>query len=450
MTTHRITKGFDLRLAGGPERTLVDAAEPALVAVETAEFAGIKPKVLVKEGDKVTTGQPLFLDKVDREVVFCSPVTGTVKEVVYGARRFLQRVVVENAAANGGSEEFAAAIQPGSDREALRKSLKNAGLWHLFVERPVGKLARGDDAPAAIFINGMDSAPLAADPAFLVAGRKSHVQRGIDVLKQLTDGSVYLALAAAGSDQSDLRDLNGVEVHDFDGPHPSGLVGTHINSIRPLKTGETALTLRVQDVARLGEWAETGRYPAHIVVGLGGSAAPSKGYFKTRHGAPVAVLNGGQAIAGDVRVIDGNVLHGRAIDADGALGFRTATISVIPEGTDQRDLFGWALPQPGKLSFHRSVMSWLKPKKDYVVDARINGGVRPIVNLGSWEQVTPLDIYPTFLCRAIQANDIEEAIKLGLLEVTEEDVALCTFVDPCKIDVGEVVRAGLDMYEKEA
>jgi Na+-transporting NADH:ubiquinone oxidoreductase subunit A len=168
-----------------------------------------------------------------------------------------------------------------------------------------------------------------------------------------------------------------------------------------------------------------------------------------RQNAPIATLTGGQPLPGDVRVINGNVLHGAAAPPDGYLAFGNKTLTIIPEGEGKRDLFGWALPQFDKLSKSRSVFSWLKPKKEYVVDTRLNGGHRPIVNIGAWESVMPLDILPTFLVRAIQANDIEEAIKLGLLEVTEEDVALCTFVDPCKIDVGEVIRQGLDMYEKE-
>ena len=150
-----------------------------------------------------------------------------------------------------------------------------------------------------------------------------------------------------------------------------------------------------------------------------------------------------------MRLIGGTVLHGSVVAQDKCLGFFDKTLTVIPEGTGQRDLFGWALPQFGKLSWHRSVFSWLLPKKEHVLDARLNGGHRPIVNIGAWEGVMPLDIIPSYLVRAIQANDIEEAVKLGLLEVTEEDVALCTFVDACKIDVGQVIRQGLDMYEKE-
>lgn len=449
MTTHTIKKGYDLPLAGRPERQFADAPEPQRVVVETAEFPGIKPKALVKEGDPVTTGQPLFLDKQDRDLVFCSPATGTIVRLDFGERRFLLRVVIDNAAAKSGKEVAAELPRPGGDREALVRAIKGAGLWPLLRQRPIGKLADSRREPVAIFVNGMDTAPLAADPCFAIQGRRAELQAGVELLKKLTKGKVFLCLRAGGDHQSDARDLQGVEVHDFAGPHPSGLVGTHISRVRPLKTGECAWTIALADLARLGEWARTGRYPAKMVVATAGSAAPVRKYWRVRQGAEVAVLNGGKPFEGDVRVICGTVLHGTVVGQDRALGYATRTLTVIPEGTGQRDLFGWALPQFGKLSRHRSVLSWLLPKKEYVVDARLNGGHRPIVNIGAWEAVLPLDIHPTYLVRAIQANDIDEAVKLGLLEVTEEDVALCTFVDPCKIDVGQVIRQGLDMYEKE-
>jgi Na+-transporting NADH:ubiquinone oxidoreductase subunit A len=275
------------------------------------------------------------------------------------------------------------------------------------------------------------------------------LQAGLDVLKRLTAGKVYLVLRAGADDGTGLRQMQGVEVHEFAGPHPAGLVGTHISRIQPLKRGEVAYTISLSDTARLGQWARTGRYPAKVVVALAGSAAPHRKYFRVRQNAGLEALTAGKPITGDVRVINGTVLHGNAVAADGFLGYYTKTVTVIPEGAGQRDLFGWLRPQFGKLSFHRSVFSWLAPKKEHVVDARLHGGRRPIVDIGAWGSVTPLDIHPSYLVRAIMANDIEEAVKLGLLEVTEEDVALCTFVDPCKIDVGQVIRQGLDMYEKE-
>lgn len=445
MTTHKIKKGLDLPLAGRAEFVLADATEPTAVGLETAEFVGIKPKVLVKEGDSVQTGQPIFLNKLDRDIVWCSPATGKVKSVEFGERRHLLRVVIENS----GTDSFVDLPAASGDREGVVKAVKAAGLWPLLRQRPLGKMPMSDAVPVAIFVNGMDSAPLAADPAFATQGRKEDLQAGIDLLKQLTSGKVYLSLRVAGDNQSDLRGLNGVEVHDFSGPHPSGLVGTHISEIQPLKTGEIVYVLSLVDVARLGQWQRTGKYPSHTVVAASGSDAPDRKYFRVRQNATVSTLTGGNALAGDHRLINGNVLNGYVVEPTGYLGLGNKTLTIIPEGTDKRDLFGWAVPQFGKMTNHASVNFGLK-KKEYVVDARLNGGHRPIVNIGSWEKVLPLDILPTYLVRAIQANDIEEALKLGLLELTEEDVALCTFVDPCKIDVGEIIRQGLDMYEKEA
>ncbi|MFN3244527.1 MAG: NADH:ubiquinone reductase (Na(+)-transporting) subunit A [Planctomycetota bacterium] len=449
MTTHKIKKGFDLPLAGRPEQVLADAAEPANVALETFEFAGIKPKVLVKEGDQVETGQPVYLNKVDRDIVWCAPATGTVKAIEFGPRRFLTRVVIETAASDKRHADLPKLPQDGS-REDVVKAVKGAGLWPMFKQRPLGKMPVGDVAPVAIFVNGMDTAPLAGDPCFAVQGRSADLQAGIDVLKRLTDGKVYLALRAAGDHQSEVRGLGGVEVHDFDGPHPSGLVGTHIHEIQPLKQSEVAFAVSLVDVARIGAWARTGDYPTHTVVAVSGSEAPNRQYYRVRQGASLSVLTNGGAANGDVRCINGDVLNGFVVELDGFLGFGNRTVTLMQEGTDRRDMFGWAIPQFGKKLSNHAAVNFGLDKGEYTPDARLHGGHRPIVNIGSWEKVLPLDILPTFLVRAIQAKDLEEAIKLGLLEVTEEDVALCTFVDPCKIDVGEVIRQGLDMYEKES
>ncbi|MCA8943028.1 MAG: NADH:ubiquinone reductase (Na(+)-transporting) subunit A, partial [Planctomycetes bacterium] len=274
------------------------------------------------------------------------------------------------------------------------------------------------------------------------------LEAGVELLRALTDGKVYLTLPGSGG--GELDSLPGVEVHRFRGPHPAGLVGTHIHEIAPLKADQTAWYLKAGELALLGEWVLSGRYPTHRTVAVAGSRAPRRQYFRVRHGAALMTLTGGQPLGDDVRVIRGTVLNGDAVGGDGFLGFYTWTVTAIDEGADRRDMFGWALPQFGKLSASRAVFSWLMPKKAYDADARLNGGPRAVVNIGAWESVTPLDIHPTFLTRAIRAGDLDEALQLGLLEVTEEDVALCTFADPCKIEVGEIIREGLDLYEEEA
>ncbi len=450
-TTHRITRGFDIRLAGGAEPVITDAAEPLLVALDPTEFAGIKPKLLAKEGDRVLTGQPVVRDKLDPELQFCSPVTGKVTKVALGPGRALQRVEItpEAGEEHAPGATLSAAEVGKLDRRTIVTRLKLAGLWPLLRQRPIGRLVRSDETPVAIFVNGMDTEPLACDPAVAVKGQGTAFQAGIDLLRKLTDGKVFLTVRDAVVQPQEFLHAKGVEVHSFGGPHPAGLVGTHIARIRALGAHEIAYALRAQDVVALGQWVTTGRFPTHTVIAVAGTAAPRRGYFRVRRHAAALTLTAGKPLGDDVRVISGTVLTGRAVGGAGFLGYHATTLTCILEGADRRDMFGWALPQFGRHSTSRAVLSWLAPKKEYDLDARLNGGARPIVNIGAWEAVTPLDILPTFLVRAIQANDLEEAISLGLLEVTEEDVALCTFADPCKIDVGNVIRAGLDMYEKE-
>jgi Na+-transporting NADH:ubiquinone oxidoreductase subunit A len=451
MTTHTIKKGFDVRLAGAAQARMDQAPEPLLVGVQPTEFPDLKAKTVVQEGDTVATGDVLFFDKKDPDTQFLSPATGKVTRIVLGKRRVVQLVEISPEP----TERFAdiATVTPdelGSlDRDELIVRIKRAGLWPLLRQRPVGKRCNAAHTPTAIYVNGMDTEPLAADPAVACMGLGPELQAGIDLLKALTSGVVYLTVQAGRTMPSEFLGLQGVAVHQFAGPHPAGLVGTHIHRIAPLKTGAVAWFLKAQEAALLGAWLRTGRYPAMRTVAVVGTGAPARQYFRVRQGSKLIHLTGGKPIEGDFRVINGTVLSGTATPADGYLGFYATTVTVLPDGGDQRDMFGWGLPGFGQHSASRSVFSWLAPKREYDMDTRLHGGRRPIVNIGAWESVMPLDIYPTYLVRAIKANDLEEAIGLGLLEVTEEDVALCTFVDPCKIEVGEIIRRGLDLYEAE-
>ncbi|MEZ5963257.1 MAG: NADH:ubiquinone reductase (Na(+)-transporting) subunit A [Planctomycetota bacterium] len=451
-TTHRITKGLDLKLVGAPEPTVVDASEPLMVGLEPAEFPDVKPKLMVEEGEVVRTGQAIFRDKNDPDLRFVSPVTGKVAKLVYGERRLLLRVEISPQPGDEHAPEATVSADEllKIDRRELIVRLKHAGLWQLLRQRPIGRLVRGDRVPAAVFVNGMDTEPLACDPALAVRGSGEAFQAGIEVLRRLAEGNkVYLAVRDAVVQPSEFLQAKGVETHSFAGPHPAGLVGTHIAAIRPLGSGEIAYAIKAADVVLIGQWILSGHYPTHRIVAVAGSAAPVRKYFRVRLQAAAMTLTGGKPLSDDVRLIAGTVLSGTKIAGDGYLGLLTQTLTCIPEGIGKRDLFGWITPQFSRLSASRAVLSWLAPKKEYEVDARLHGGHRPIVNIGTWEAMTPLDIHPTFLMRAIEANDLEEALHLGLLEVTEEDLALCTFADPCKIDIGPVIRRGLDMVEEE-
>jgi len=453
MTIHRINRGFDIRIAGRPEPKLETAPEPLLVGVRPPEFLGLKSKLAVAEGDEVATGDVLFHDKRHPDVRFLSPASGRVTKVVLGRRRAPELIQITPGP---GEERFAGDV-PRLDperfhrveRSELIQAIQHAGLWPLIRQRPLGKMVTDAKVPVGIYVNGMDSEPLAADPALAVMGQHHELQAGVDLLKRLTSGEVFLTVDARRTMPQEFQVLKGVEVHRFEGPHPTGLVGTHISRIQPLKADQTAWYVKAQEAVLLGSWVLSGRYPSLRTVAVSGSSAPRRQYYRVRQGAAVMTLTGGKPLEGDHRIINGTVLSGTRVASDGYLGFYAQTLTIIPEGGDTRDFFGWALPQFGKLSASRAVFSWLLPKTEHVLDARLHGGRRHIVNIGQWEKVTALDIHPTFLVRAIQAKDLEEAINLGLLEVCEEDVALCTFADPCKIEVGSIIRQGLDLYEEE-
>lgn len=451
MISHKIHKGFDIRVAGAAERAIADAPEPATVALRPSDFLGIKPKLRVQEGDTVATGDPIFFDKNRPACIFRSPATGVVSSVHLGARRALKSVeiVVDRQDTHAEIPHVPADRVASVPREELVDALLGSGLWPLLRQRPLAKIAEPSKIPIAVFVNGMDTEPLAADPVFAVQGRGEDLQAGIDVLRALTGGSVYLTVAGNAPQPKELQGLHGVEMHAFEGPHPAGLVGTHIHAIRPLRAGEVVWYLKAQEAVLLGEWARTGRYPSHRVVAVAGTRAPVRKYQRVRQGARFDALLGGAMPGDDTRAISGTVLSGTAEPAPAHLGFYATTVTLIPEGEHAREMFGWALPQPKRLSAFNAVWPFKRAER-VEVDARMNGGHRRYVNIGAWDSVVPLDVLPAFLVRAIEANDLEEAMRLGLLEVTEEDVALCTVVDPCKNDVGAIVRRGLNLYEKES
>ena len=80
----------------------------------------------------------------------------------------------------------------------------------------------------------------------------------------------------------------------------------------------------------------------------------------------------------------------------------------------------------------------------------LHGGHRAIVPIDVYNRVvaTP-DIHPTFLFKSIISEDLEGSIKLGMLDITEEEAALCTYVCPSKIAYDALLRRGLDAYAKE-
>jgi Na+-transporting NADH:ubiquinone oxidoreductase subunit A len=444
--TVKLKKGLDIRLKGQAEKTLNPEVLSSFYAVKPVDFPGLTPKLNVKVGDKVLSGTPLFHDKLKPEIVFASPVSGTVTAISRGDRRKLLEVKVERS----GDEyvDFGKADPSVISREKIKEKLLKSGLWPVVRQRPYHIVANPADTPKAIFVSAFDTAPLAPDYNFIFDNSsESHFKTGLRTLKRLTDGSLHLAVNGNTEPPAILKDAP-AEIARFSGPHPAGNVGIHIHHIDPVNKGEIAWYVNPQDVIAIGRLFEEGRYIHERIIALTGSEIIKPQYFKIRSGASVYPLLKENVKQGKARYISGNVLTGTKIEADGCLGFYDSQITVIPEG-DYFEFFGWMMPGVDKFSFYKIFASKLFPKKEYNLDTNFHGGERAFVMTGQYEKVVPMDIYPMQLLKAILAEDIDMMENLGIYEIAEEDFALCEYICPSKIEIQSIVRKGLDLMAKE-
>lgn len=445
----KLRKGLDINLQGKAAESLVEVPMAGEYAVSPLDFEGVIPKLLVKAGDKVKAGTPLFFDKKDSRVLFTSPVSGTVSAVNRGEKRKVLNVTVA-ADATQEYETFPTLDLRKANRSEVIEVLLKSGLWTMLRQRPYGIIANPDDAPKSIFVSAFDSAPLAPDMNFVLKGEKDAVQKGLEVLGKLTDGKVHLSMRAKA--EGDMASMKGVELHSFEGKHPVGNVGVQIHHIDPIAKGDIVWTAGIQDVAAIGRLFLGGKVDLHKTVALTGSEAAEPKYYRIVSGAPVASVVGGnikpQADGDKVRIISGNVLTGKKVGESDFITADANQITLIPEG-DKYELLGWAAPRFGKFSVSRSYFSWLCPRKEYRLDTNLNGGERPFVVTGLFEEYLPMDIYPMYLFKAIMAGDIDKMENLGIYEIVEEDVALCEFVDPSKTELQQLVRDGINLMIKE-
>lgn len=443
----KIKKGVNIKLKGTPEKVLASISLSDSFAIKPSDFHGITPKLLVKEGDEVKAGTPLFHDKYNEKVKFTSPVSGQVVEIKRGAKRRIEEVKVR-ADKEISYVEFSTGTPGDKSRKEIIDLLLDAGLWPFIKQRPYDIIANPEDTPKAIFISAFDSSPLAPDNDFIVHGKGEIFQLGLDAIAKLTEGKVHLNVRAGVISSRVFTNSKLVQLNKISGPHPSGNVGIQIHHIDPINKGEKLWCLKPQDVLAIGRFFKEGRFNAERIVALGGSQVKKPRYFRTLIGASITNMLEDNINEGNHRYISGNVLTGSKISAEGYLGFYDTQVTVIPEG-DKEEFFGWIMPGFKKFSLSRSFFSWLTPNKKYNLDTNLHGEERPFVMSGQYESVFPMDIYPVHLVKSMMIGDIELMEKLGIYEVAPEDFALCEFACTSKIDVQEIVREGLDLVNKE-
>jgi Na+-transporting NADH:ubiquinone oxidoreductase subunit A len=443
----RIKKGLNINLVGAAERTTSPAVLSNVYAINLEDFHGITPKMLLKEGAEVKAGEPLFFNKNKEEMLFVSPVSGELIEIQRGARRRILSVKIL-ADKTQQALEHAVLDLSKADREAVRAYLLKGGCWPFIKQRPYDVVADPEVVPKAIFVSGYATAPLAADYDYVLQGKEAELQAAIEALGKLTPGKVHVSVGATGT--SPLAQLKGMELHKVSGPHPAGLVGTHINKIDPINKGEHVWTVAPQDLVIMGELLLTGKFNAERIVALAGSSVKSPKYFTTKIGAELSTFLYASGVNSDnFRVINGDVLTGKQSRPDGHLGYYNNTVTAIPEGDDY-EFFGWNKPVFNKVSTTRALtFSWLNPKKKYDLTTNTNGEHRAFVVTGQYEEVFPLDIYPMQLLKACMVKDLDEMEQLGLYEVAPEDFSLTEFICISKQPHQQIIREGLDLLQKE-
>lgn len=443
----KITRGLDLPISGAPVQHIEPGSKVRSVAVLGFDYLGMKPTMAVKVGDRVKTGQLLFTDKKNSGVRYTAPATGLVSAINRGEKRVLQSVVID--VEDDDYESFAqyeASALSSLSAEQVAENLQQSGLWTAFRTRPFSKVPAIGSSPAAIFVTAIDTHPLAADPAVVIAEAENEFSNGLELLCRLTDGKVHLCVAPGSSVPS--LDNDQLRVAEFGGVHPAGLVGTHIHFLEGASATKVVWSIGYQDVIAIGKLFTTGRLSTERIVALAGPQVEKPRLIRTRLGVSLEELCAGQIRPGNNRVISGSVLGGRT--ARGAMAFLGRyhnQVTVLAEGT-HRDFMGWLSPGVSKHSALRIYISQFF-KKPIAYTTNTNGSERAMVPVGAYERVMPLDILPTQLLRSIIVGDTQMAQSLGCLELDEEDLALCTYVCPGKYEYGPILRDNLSRIEKE-
>lgn len=440
----KITKGLNINLEGQAADRVSAAPASKVYGLVPDAFWGMKPKVLVKEGDEVKAGDALFVNKSHPEVRFVSPVAGKVTLVERGDRRKVLSVQVE-AAAQQAYVDFGKKDVKSLTGEAVKSALLESGLFGFFVQRPYAVVANPDDTPKAIFISAIADMPLAADIEVTLKGQEADFQTGISALAKIA--KVYLGVKPGSA----LQGTKDAEVNVFSGKCPAGNVGVQINKIDPINKGEVVWTLGAEEVVFVGRLFNKGIVDLTRTIAIAGSEINEPQYKKVLVGARIGdLVKSNLKNDKNVRLIDGNPLTGMKTDENAFLMAHTTEVTAIPEGDQADELFGWIAPRLNNFSVSRSYFSWLQPKsKKYVLDARVKGGHRHMIFSGEYESVFPMDIYPEQLVKAIIAGDIDRMEALGIYEVAPEDFAVAEFVDSSKVELQRIVREGLDMLRKE-
>lgn len=441
----RIKRGLDIKLIGESKKIIKSLKPCIFYAIKPTDFFNITPKLLIKKSDFVKAGTPLFSSKDNEKIIFCSPVSGVIYEIVRGEKRKILSIIIKSLNPKNFIQHSPIKLDNVTSDE-IKDFFSKTGLFPFIEQRPYGTIANPNDIPKEIIISGINSAPLSPDIDFVLYGKKFEIQLAINALANLTKGKIHITVKNKNSIFSDLKNI---KIYYGKGPHPIGNVSIQIEKISPINKGDKIWTIRAEDLIVIGEMLSKGIFNLERIVSISGSRVRNPCYQKLISGSKISEILNDNLIGINNRIIDGNVLTGKKIDSDGYIGYKSNHITVIKEG-NHYDFFGWQIPHSQKFSISRALMfSFLNSKKKYDLDTNINGETRPFVLTEQFEKVFPHDIYPLELIKSALAQDIDRLEKLGIYEVVPEDFSLTEFIDISKNNHQEIIRNAISLLIKE-
>jgi len=449
-----LKQGLNLPISGVADQKTKKVLVPDVVSLKPSDFRGLVPRLLVKEGDAVLAGSPVFADKMSQNILFTSPVSGVVSEVVRGEKRKLLEIRIKSDKKQE-YVDFGVKKVDEMTADQIKTALLESGLWPCLLQRPYGIVANPELKPKAIFTSAFTTAPLAPEVDFAVKGELANIQTAINALSKLTDGGVHVSFSSENACSSPLSRLENIIPHVFEASkHPAGNLGVQIHHISPIRKGETVWTVTMPLLAAIGKLFNKGRYDVMRKVAVTGPMAINPCFIETVPGLRMNEIQEFYGtVADEIRFISGDCLSGRNIGANGALSFMDNQITLLHEGREYEG-FGWAKPfrfnqfSSNHTYFHW-LLGWLCPNKKYDMDTNLHGGERAFVVSDVYGEVLPMHLFPVYLAKACLAGDIDKMEKYGIYEVLEEDFALCEYVCPSKIDIQAIISEGIDLMLKE-
>ena len=442
----KLRKGLNINLKGKAEEKKMTVCSSLDYGLVPDFFPGVTPKLIVKEGDHVLAGDSLFVNKACPQVGFASPVSGVVEAIVRGERRKVLCIKLK-ADAVQKSKDFGKADPMLLNGEEVKARLLDAGLFGYMNQLPYAVSTTPDTKPKGIFVSALRDMPLAGSFEYELQDNEQAFVTGLQALLRIT--KVYLGVGSHQTAET-LTNVKDVDLNVFDGPCPAGNVGIQINQIAPVNKGEVVWTVDPTAVIFFGRLFLTGKVNLTRTIAVAGSQVKEPSYVDVLVGTKLGDILQNKLVGTEhVRVVNGNPLTGHKDSVEGFLGAHTSEVTVIREGDNADEMFGWILPRTHEFSSSRSYLSWLFKKKQYDLDARIKGGERHMIMSGEYDKVLPMDIYAEYLIKAIISGNIDRQEELGIYEIAPEDFALAEFVDSSKLPLQKIVRKGLDILRKE-